>query len=175
MASILRAVLTLSAVTALSRVTGYVRTMVAAAVLGTGIVANAYTVAHGLPTMIYELFMGGILWSIFVPLLVERMTTHGEEDAQRLTNALLTLILPFLAVLSVLGIIFAEPLVNVSTLWEISDVSPEEAQETFDLAVLLFRFSILHVFFYGIGTIGTGVLNAHRQFFLPTFAPVLNN
>jgi putative peptidoglycan lipid II flippase len=75
--------------------------MVAAAVLGTGIVANAYTVAHGLPTMIYELFMGGILWSIFVPLLVERMTTHGEEDAQNLTNALLTLIMPFLALISV--------------------------------------------------------------------------
>jgi putative peptidoglycan lipid II flippase len=175
MTAILRAVLSISAVTALSRVTGYARTAVWAAVLGTGVVANAYAVAAGLPTLIYDLFMGGILWSIFVPLLVERMTTHGEEDAQRLTNALLTLILPFLAVLSVLGIVFAEPLVNVSTLWEISDVSPEEAQETFDLAVLLFRFSVLHVFFYGIGTIGTGVLNAHRQFFLPTFAPVLNN
>lgn len=175
MASILRAVLTLSAVTALSRVTGYVRTMVAAAVLGTGIVANAYTVAHGLPTMIYELFMGGILWSIFVPLLVERMTTHGEEDAQNLTNALLTLILPFLALISVLGIVFAEPLVNLSTLWEDSSLSDEEEQRTFDLAVLLFRFSILHVFFYGIGTVGTGVLNAHRRFFLPTFVPVLNN
>jgi putative peptidoglycan lipid II flippase len=175
MASIFRAVLSISAVTALSRATGYVRTMVAAAVLGTGIVANAYTVASGLPTMIYELFMGGILWSIFVPLLVERMTTHGEEDAQNLTNALLTLILPFLAVLSVLGIVFAEPLVNLSTLWENSNLSEEAEQQTFDLAVLLFRFSILHVFFYGIGTIGTGVLNAHRRFFLPTFVPVLNN
>ncbi|CAN5349089.1 N/A [soil metagenome] len=175
MASIFRAVLSISAVTALSRATGYVRTMVAAAVLGTGIVANAYTVASGLPTMIYELFMGGILWSIFVPLLVERMTTHGEEDTQNLTNALLTLILPFLAVLSVLGIVFAEPLVNLSTLWENSNLSEEAEQQTFDLAVLLFRFSILHVFFYGIGTIGTGVLNAHRRFFLPTFVPVLNN
>jgi putative peptidoglycan lipid II flippase len=29
--------------------------------------------------------------------------------------------------------------------------------------------------FYGISTIGTGVLQAHRHFFLPTFAPVLNN
>jgi len=152
--------------------------MVAAAVLGTGIVANAYTVASGLPTMIYELFMGGILWSIFVPLLVDRMTTHGEEDAQNLTNALLTLILPFLAVLSILGIVFAEPLVDLSTRWietESEEFSKEDAQQTFDLAVLLFRFSILHVFFYGIGTIGTGVLNAHRRFFLPTFVPVLNN
>ncbi len=171
-----RAMLSMSAVLALSRVTGYVRTMVAAAVLGTGMVANAFAVASGLPTLIYNLFIGGILWSIFVPLLVERLIAHGEEDAQCLTNALLTLILPFLAVVALLGVVFAEPLMHLSTRWEDSaKLSPEVAQETTRLAVLLFRFSILHVFFYGIGTVGTGVLNAHRRFFLPAFAPVLNN
>ena len=176
MTGILRAVLSTSIATALSRLTGFLRTTVMAAVLGTGVAAQAYTVSSGLPTLIYDLFMGGILWSIFVPLLVDRMTTHGEEDARRLTNALLTLILPFLAVLTILGIIFAEPLVNLSTNWAGSqDLSSEDAQETFDLAVFLFRFFMLHVFFYGVGTIGTGVLNAHRRFFLPTFVPVLNN
>src|SRR3712207_9552692 len=38
----------------------------------------------------------------------------------------------------------------------------------------LFR-SALQVIFYGVSTIATGVLQAHRRFFLPTFAPVLNN
>ncbi len=176
MSAILRAVLSITAATALSRVTGFVRTTVAAAVLGTGVVANASGVAAGLPTMIYDLFMGGILWSIFVPLLVERLTNHGEEDARRLTNALLTLILPLLAALVLLGIVFAEPLVELSTNWNGSkELSTEEARKTKELAVWLFRFFILNVFFYGIGTIGTGVLNAHRRFFLPTFAPVLNN
>jgi putative peptidoglycan lipid II flippase len=176
MTGILRAVLSTSLATALSRVTGYARTMVMAAVLGTGVVANAYFVSNGLPTLIYDLFMGGILWSIFVPLLVERITTYGEEDARRLTNALLTLILPFLAVVTLLGIVFAEPLVRATTNWTGSEeLSVEEARDTFDLAVFLFRFFVLHVFFYGIGTIATGVLNAHRRFFLPTFAPVLNN
>ncbi len=176
MAAIFRAVLSISAVAALSRVTGYVRTMVAAAVLGTGAVANAFAVASGLPTLIYDLFVGGILWSIFVPLLVERLTAHGEEDAQRLTNALLTLILPFLAAIALLGVVFAEPLVGLSTRWtDSAKLSPQAARETTELAVLLFRFSILHIFFYGISTVGTGVLNAHRHFFLPTFAPVLNN
>jgi putative peptidoglycan lipid II flippase len=176
MAGILRAVLSTSVATALSRLTGFVRTTVAAAVLGTGIVADAYTVSSGLPTLLYDLFMGGILWSIFVPLLVERMTTYGEEDARRLTNALLTLILPFLAILTLLGIVFARPFVELTTNWTGSkELSTHEAQETFDLAVFLFRFFVLNIFFYGIGTIGTGVLNAHRRFFIPTFVPVLNN
>lgn len=175
-AAILRAVLSMSAVNALSRATGYARTMVMAAVLGTGVVANAYGASNGIANLIYELFLGGILYSTFIPLLVERMTAHGEEDAQRLTNALLTLILPLLTAVAILGIVFAEPLVNLATAWtSAEDLSPEAAQETTELAVFFFRFFVLYIVFFGLGSVLTGVLNAHRRFFLPTFAPVVNN
>src|ERR687893_2403683 len=117
MAAILRAMLSISAATVLSRATGYARWMAQAAVLGTTLVADAYTVSIILPSLIYELFLGGILYSIFIPLLVERMTTHGEEDARRLTNAVLTLLLPLLAVVAFFGIVFAEPLVHLMTRW----------------------------------------------------------
>ena len=43
------------------------------------------------------------------------------------------------------------------------------------LRCCLFRIFVVQMLFYGINTIGTGVLQAHRHFFLPTFAPVLNN
>src|SRR5215211_7399258 len=141
MTSILRSVLSISAATVLSRATGYARWMAQAAVLANGLVADAYSASILLPSLIYELFLGGILYSIFIPVLVDRITTHGEEDARRLTNVL----------------------------------STASAEKTLDLAVLFFRIFILQMFFYGISTIGTGVLQAHRHFFLPTFAPVLNN
>jgi putative peptidoglycan lipid II flippase len=179
MAAILRAVVSMSAVNALSRATGYLRAMVYAAVLGTGAVANAYGASNGIANLIYELFLGGILYSMFVPLLIERMTNHGEEDARRLTNALLTLILPVLAVVAILGIIFAEPLVTLTTKFtgseDLSQLSPEEAREAKDLAVFFFRFFVLYIVFFGLSSVLTGVLNAHRRFFLPTFAPVVNN
>jgi putative peptidoglycan lipid II flippase len=176
MTTILRAVLSMSAVNVLSRATGYARTMVMAAVLGTGAVANAYGASNNIANLIYELFLGGILYSMFVPLLVERITNHGEEDARRLTNALLTLVLPLLAAVALLGVVFAEPLVYLATDWTGSEeLSAEAAQETTDLAVFFFRFFVLYIFFFGLGSVLTGVLNAHRRFFLPTFAPVLNN
>src|SRR3712207_1706179 len=112
MAAILRAMLSISAATVLSRATGYARTMAQASVLGVGVVANAYAVSYLLPGLIYELFMGGILYSIFIPLLVDRMTKGVEEDARRLTNALLTLVLPLLAAVTLLGVAFAEPLAD---------------------------------------------------------------
>ena len=176
MAAILRSALSMSAATTLSRITGYARAVTQAATLGTGAVANAYTLSNMLPTQIYELFMGGILSSIFIPLLVERITRGGEEDARRLTNALLTLIVPLLSLVVLLGIAFAEPLVHLVTAWGPSeDFSPSEAREATSLAVLLFRVFALQILFYGFGALATGVLNTHRRFFLPTFAPVLNN
>src|SRR5918995_2401191 len=176
MAAILRAMLSISAATVLSRATGYARTMAQASVLGVGVVANAYAVSFLLPGLIYELFMGGILYSIFIPLLVDRMTKEGEEDARRLTDALFTLVLPLLVAVTLLGMVFAEPLVALTTNWTAArELSQEAARETTDLAVLFFRIFTLQILFYGISTIATGVLQAHRRFFLATFAPVLNN
>ena len=174
MTSILRSILSISAATILSRATGYARWMAQAAALGAGYVADAYTASIILPSLIYELFMGGILYSIFIPVLVDRITKVGEEDARRLTNALFTLVLPLMVILSVLGIVFAKPLLLLVTDWQ-SGLSPTDAERTLDLALLFFRIFILQMLFYGISTIGTGVLQAHRHFFLPTFAPVLNN
>lgn len=168
--------LSISAATVLSRVTGYARWMTQAAVLGTTFVADAYAVSILLPSLIYELFLGGILYSIFIPVLVERLTTHGEADARRLTNALLTLMLPLMAVLALAGAVFAEPLVTLFTDWSAAeDLSSAEARRTTDLAVLFFRVFVFQMLFYGLSTVATGVLQSHRRFFLPTFAPVLNN
>jgi putative peptidoglycan lipid II flippase len=176
MTGILRSMLSVSVATVLSRATGYGRWMVQAAVLSTGLVADAYTASILLPSLIYELFMGGILYSIFIPVLVDRITTHGEEDARSLTNALFTLVLPLMVVLSIIGIVFAEPLVGLVTNFQSAEgLSRAEVDEVQGLAVFFFRIFVLQMFFYGISTIGTGVLQAHRHFFLPTFAPVLNN
>lgn len=164
----------MSVATSLSRITGYLRTMTQAATLGTGAIAGAYTLSNALPTQIYELFMGGLLSSVLVPLLVERITRHGEENARAFANALLTIILPFLAALSVLGIIFAEPLILLTTDWS-GGLSAEESGLRTSLAVLLFRVFAVQIIFYGIGALATAILNTHRRFFLPTFAPVLNN
>jgi putative peptidoglycan lipid II flippase len=176
MSSLLRATLSISAATVLSRVTGYGRILAMAVVVGVAPVAQAYGAAGLLPSLIYELLLGGIMYSIFIPVLIERMNNHGEEDARRLTNALFTVILPLMAVVTLAGILLAEPLVNLATRWDSSEsLSPAEAERVTEIAVLFFRIFAVQMIFYGVNTLATGVLQAHRHFFLPTFAPVLNN
>ncbi|HZY66413.1 MAG TPA: lipid II flippase MurJ, partial [Rubrobacteraceae bacterium] len=148
MTTILRSMLSISAATVLSRATGFLRIMVFAAALGTGIVAQAYTVSSLLPSLIYELFLGGIFYSIFIPILVDRITHHGEEDAQDLTNALFTVAFPLLAVVSLAGIIFAEPIIRLATDWSSTqELSPQETQQVLDLAVLFFRIFVVQMLF----------------------------
>jgi putative peptidoglycan lipid II flippase len=173
----LKAILSMSVATTLSRITGYVRTMVQAAVLGSGVVvSNAYTFSNSLPNQVYELFMGGLLSSIFIPILIDRMSQHGEPDARRLTNALLTIIVPVLTVVALVSIVFAAPLVGLATDFRVTETfTAEDARQAEELSVLLFRVFALQILFYGLGAVAMGVLNAHRRFFLPTFAPVLNN
>jgi putative peptidoglycan lipid II flippase len=170
--TLLRSVLSISAATVLSRAAGYLRLSAQAAALGAGAVADGYAVAILLPSLIYELFVGGILYSIFIPVLVDRMTSHGEDDARGLTNALFTLIMPLMALLALVGIVFAGPLVDL-VLGQSGDVSNRVDARQY--GVFFFRIFALQMLFYGISTIATGVLQAHRRFFLPTFAPVLNN
>lgn len=166
----------MSAATTISRITGLLRTVAQTAALGTGALAGAYTLSNTLPNQIYELFMGGLLSSILIPVLVERLTAHGEEDARELVGALLTLIVPLLTVVALLGIVFAAPLIDLVSNWQGSEeLSPEDAGQRFSLAVLLFRVFALQILFYGLGALGIGILNSHRRFFLPMFAPVLNN
>lgn len=160
----------MSVATTLSRITGFLRTMTQAATLGTGVVANAYTFSNTLPNQVYELFMGGLLSSIFIPILVERLTNKGEEDARELVGALFTMILPVLVTVVALGVVFAGPIVVFTSGW-----GGDTGGETTDLAVLLFRIFAVQILFYGLGALGIGILNSHRHFFLPTFAPVLNN
>jgi putative peptidoglycan lipid II flippase len=140
------------------------------------VVAEAYSVAILLPGLIYELFVGGILYSIFIPVLVDRMTSYGEADARRLTNALFTLVLPLMGLLALAGILFAGPLVDLVAAWDSSEsLSAAQVRQAEDYGVFFFRIFALQMLFYGVTTIATGVLQAHRRFFLPTFAPVLNN
>src|SRR5215212_8836320 len=115
--SLLRAALSVSAATFLSRATGYLRWSAQAAALGPGAVADGYSIAILLPSLIYELFVGGILYSIFITVLVDRITSHGEDDARGLTNTLFALKLALMGLLTLVGIFFAGPRVGLDGSW----------------------------------------------------------
>ena len=166
-ATLLRSSAVVSVGTAISRVTGLLRTVVLAAVLGDAIVADAYNIANTAPNVVYDLILGGVLAATLVPVLVARLS-HDDEDAVTAVSTVLTLVLGALTVVAVLG----APLIIRIYTWSLDPVARAEQEA---LAVPLLRLFLPQVFFYGLTALGTALLHARRRFALAAFAPIVNN
>lgn len=159
--------------TALSRVTGFLRLAALAYALGITEtrLADAYNVANVTPNIIYELALGGILTSVVVPVLVEWLQLHGREEAWDVARRLFAFAAVALAAIAALGIVFAPWIVDLYT----SGVPAHEREAVRELATFFLRWFMPQIVFYGLGAVATGLLNGHRRFAAPMFAPILNN
>ena len=157
--------------TTLSRVTGFLRLVVAAAVLGDAFLADTYNAANTTPNIVYELVLGGILTSVFIPVFVEWLQDHGEEEATELARRVLTIALVALTGVAALGVVFAGPIIR---LYMLDSHAPNKSAQI-ELGVFFLRWFMPQIIFYGVGAVAIGLLNTHRRFAIGMFAPVLNN
>ena len=159
--------------TTLSRLTGFLRLSVQTAAVGVTVSAlgNTYTTANTTPNIVYELVLGGILTSVFVPVFVEWLHKHGRDEAWLVADRVLTITLIVLGAVAVLGAVFAPQIIR---LYLIASDAPDKAQQV-ALGAFFLRWFMPQIVFYGIGAVATGLLNAERRFAVPMFAPILNN
>jgi putative peptidoglycan lipid II flippase len=163
----------MTAGTALSRLTGFLRLTAMTATLGVTVssLGSIYTVANLTPNIVYELILGGILTSVFVPVFVDRMATSGWDEARDVANRAMTLVLVILVAVAALGALFAEQIIRLYLV--ASEAPGHEAQV--ELGVFFLRWFMPQIVFYGVGAVATGLLQANRRFAAPMFAPILNN
>ncbi len=157
--------------TALSRLTGFMRLAAMAYALGVaeGGLADTYNIANLTPNIVYELVIGGILSSVLLRVYIEVRDSEGQPEAFRFISRLTTLVMLVLGAISVLGILLAPAIFRLYT--TLADASAvRDAAGTF-----LLRLFIPQLLFYGLSTISTAVLDAHRRFGVPKFAPVAQN
>lgn len=158
----------MTALTIVSRVTGFIRTWAMAAAIGMSLLSSSYQVANNLPNMLYELVMGGMLVTAFLPVYMGVRREQGRDASNEYVGNLLGILLLLLGGISVLGTVFAPGFI-----WTQSFLSGGGG--SMDTAAFMFRFFAIQILFYGLGSVFSGVLNAHRDYFWSTFAPVLNN
>jgi len=152
--------------TVASRGTGFLRTAVIVAVLGVESVGAAYNIANTTPNIVYELLLGGVLTSVVVPLLV-RAARDDADGGLAYAQRLLTLTVLVLGGAAVVLVVAAPLLIDLYA----GGLSPEAR----DLAVLLARFFLPQLLFYGAGAVLGAILNTRGSYAPPMWAPVLNN
>ncbi|WP_278264322.1 murein biosynthesis integral membrane protein MurJ [Nocardia sp. AG03] len=148
----------------ISRVTGFARTLVVAAVLGTAAVGDAYNGANNLPNMIYELLLGTVLASVVVPVLT-RARGRGRKRSREFTQRLLVATVLALSAVTVLAVVCAP--------WIVRGFVAEGEQRR--LATWLAYLLLPQIFFYGITVVVGAVLNVRDSFAAAAWAPVVNN
>jgi putative peptidoglycan lipid II flippase len=147
-----------------SRITGFLRSALLVAALGTGAVGNAYNAGNNLPNMIYELLLGGVLSSVLIPLLVHAQS-QDEDDGVAYTQRLLSIATAALGVMTLLAVL-AAPLIAAAFV-------PAGSQR--ELTSLFATLLLPEIFFYGLGAMFMAVLNIRRSYRPGAWAPVLNN
>ena len=160
--------------TTLSRLTGFLRVAAMAYALGIteSRLADAYNVANTTPNIIYELALGGVLSSVFVPVFVEWLESRGREEAWDSARTVLTFTALVLGFVMVIGIAASSIIIRAYT-FRVAAGPQLDAERAF--ASFALKWFMPQIVFYGVGAVATGLLNAHRRFAVPMFAPILNN
>ena len=158
----------MSALVIVSRLTGFLRTWGQAYALGVTVTASCYSVANNLPNSLYEIVIGGMLVTAFLPVYLSVKQREGTKGASAYTSNLVSIVLVLMGAVTLLAFIFAQQVV-----WTQSFT----AREDFDsaLAVYFFRFFAIEIVLYALSSIFSGVLNAERDYFWSSAAPIFNN
>ena len=110
MSSLTRATAVMSFGTVLSRVTGLLRLAAITAALGiveSEGLTDAYNAGNTVPNIIYELVLGGVLTSVFVPVFVELLEKEGRERAWEVASAVINLALVVLTAIATVGVLIS--------------------------------------------------------------------
>lgn len=167
--NLLKALATVSGMTLISRILGFVRDFVIARTFGAGLATDAFFVAFRLPNLLRRLFAEGAFSQAFVPILAEYRHREGEAVTQQLINRVATLLALILTTVSLVGILGAPLLI-----W-LTAPGFADAPSKFALTVTLTRICFPYILCMSLVALAAGVLNTWSRFAVPAFTPVLLN
>ena len=158
----------ISVMTLVSRISGLVRDVVMANILGPGVLSDAFVVAFRIPNFLRRIFAEGAFSQAFVPVFSE-LTEQNTLQAKKFVNSSAGILALVTFILSVLGIIFAPQIVSVLAPGFKSD------PEKFAVTVESLRWMFPYLFCISLVAMSAGVLNTLNRFAVPAATPVLLN
>lgn len=154
-------------ITMLGKVLGLVRDMLLGHNFGTGMESAAFLTASRIPRTFFDAIFAAAISASFIPVFTQRMEQHGKEDAFRLSRCFFTWMGLLTAAMSLLGMVFAQPLVGL--------LAQGFDAETAALCARLLRMLFPTVFFTGIAFSMVGVLQSMEEFYIPAALSAASN
>ena len=167
--NLLKTLATVSSMTLLSRILGFVRDFVIARAFGAGALTDAFFVAFKLPNLLRRLFAEGAFSQAFVPVLGQYRNQRSAEETRQLVDRVASLLFLVVLAVTLLGMAGAPVLVYLSAPGFTDD------PEKFALTVKLTRITFPYILFMSLVALAGGILNTWSRFAVPAFTPVLLN
>jgi putative peptidoglycan lipid II flippase len=163
----IRRIATVGGLTLVSRLTGFIRDVVMAAVLGAGPLADAFFIAFRLPNHFRAIFAEGAFAAAFVPAYARTLEQAGLPAAKLFADQIAAALIAINLVLLAIAMIF--------TPWVVSVLAPGLDATRFDLAVALTRITFPYLALVSLETLFAGILNANNRFAAAAGAPIFLN
>ena len=167
--SLIKSASTVSLLTLVSRITGFARETLIAALFGASALTDAFNVAFRIPNLFRRLFAEGAFSQAFVPVLAATRAEKGDDATRLLVDKVATLLAWAVLLTSILGVLAAPGLV-----WLMASglqQTPLGLQTAVNLTGLMFPY----IAFMSMVALSAGVLNTWRRFALPAATPVVLN
>lgn len=165
----IKRIATVGGLTLVSRVTGFIRDVVMAAVLGAGPIADAFFVAFRLPNHFRAILAEGAFNAAFVPAYARTLEQSGLPAARLFADRIAAALLVINIVLLGLALIYTPSVVGL--------LAPglDQDPRRYDLAVTLTRITFPSLLLVSMQTMISGELNANTRFAAAAGAPILLN
>ncbi|MGH8772161.1 MAG: murein biosynthesis integral membrane protein MurJ [Burkholderiales bacterium] len=167
--NLLKALATVSSMTLVSRIFGFIRDAVIARIFGAGLYTDAFFVAFTIPNLLRRLFAEGAFSQAFVPILAYYKNRREHEHTKSLINHTATLLALALFVVTVIGVVAAPIIIGLSA------PGFTDEPEKFAVTVDMLRITFPYIFFISLVALAAGILNTYGRFMVPAFTPVLLN
>lgn len=167
--ALFRSFATVGGATLASRILGFVREVLLAALLGTGPVADAFYAAFNVPNLFRRFFAEGAFNSAFVPLFAKSLEERGEEGAKAFATQVFSCLAAILLIGTALLELFMPAFIDLTVPGFRSD--PDKR----DLTIVMARIMMPYLFCLSLVAMLSGILNTYRRYFLAAFAPILLN
>lgn len=169
MMKFIKSALVVSICTFISRIFGYIRDMVIAAKLGTGLLNDSFIAAFRLANMFRNIFAEGALNLVFVPAFSKELKDKGKIKALEFASKVHSLLILILLFFCILVIIFMPEIIWYST------PGFRDNFEIFNITVLFGRITFPYLFCISMAAFYGGILNSFEKFFPFAFAPAILN
>lgn len=166
---LLKSTLVTSVMTLVSRISGLVRDIVFANVMGSGLIADAFFVAFRIPNFFRRIFGEGAFNQSFIPVYSEYRENRGAADTRAFLDHMTGVLGSVLVILTLLGIWAAPGFVMVIAPGYVDD------PDKFTITVDALRLTFPYLFFISLVAMSAGILNTCGRFGVPAVTPVLLN